>query len=434
MILALSILSSSAVSGTEYPVRETIRDLGEQFEGVVKWFSEGCGPVSCSLTDEDNCQLTFDDYFASSADQPMSQCQIRLEVDLPEGWSMAPKAVTLEGDYQVSENGMAWVETTFGLKGGRKVTLNNYKTPLGEGHDALGSDAFLISKEVEGLQFSPCGGIAVFEGTIDLFATKGRFDKFETEVNITQQDGNGAKAQWGWVYKQCEMPVGSRIKSTVSPDHINPVKSKFLDGDQKDYYLIKIPNKGSYSLTSPHGKTSLTAPLFRKNNQDLGEELTQTFVTYSGNHLVAQLEKGEYYLELEAFATGGQYQFELNNHSGRRRFLPIKLKEIGDSNIYGSQYIEGAILKSGQGLEYSFQSGKFKNLRFSVDGNHKLFIYELSGNQLVPTTDFTELNQDYIYSKSGRLSNPRKTYVIRIEGKGSTKGKFKVTVGTSDRA
>ena len=188
-------------------ILDSIRDHGAAFEGVKKTFSPGCGEVNCSLNDNDNCSLTFEDFYADTEQYPRRYCKVRLEVNLPRGWSMAPKAVAIEGDYQVSETGYTWLETSFGLANGETVRFNNRATPFLAGGEALGSDAFLLTKNVNTRTFSPCGGVAVFEGEIILHAVKGSRDEFESEINITQQNNDtGHGAEWGWVYRKCEDP------------------------------------------------------------------------------------------------------------------------------------------------------------------------------------------------------------------------------------
>ena len=202
--LALTTTCLLSFQAQASEIRNTIRDTGAAFEGVKKITSPECGEVNCSLNDNDNCSLTFDNFYADSEDSPRKACTVRLEVDLPEGWSMAPNAVTIEGDYQISEEGFNWIETSFGLANGESVRFNNYQNPFIADDEALSSDAFLLTREINTKTFSPCGGVAVFEGDIILNAVKGRNDKYVSEINVTQQNnGKAYGAEWGWVYKKC---------------------------------------------------------------------------------------------------------------------------------------------------------------------------------------------------------------------------------------
>ena len=429
-LLILS-LSCSGLAFADYPIRNTIRDAGASFEAVKKWFSDSCGPVTCNLNDDDNCSLEFEDFYADGQDKPYVNCQLRLEVDLPDGWRMAPKAVAIEGDYQISEEGFAWLKTSYGLRGGKQTSINNYKSPLGDGEKPLSSGAFLLDDEIDDHVFSSCGGIAVFEGQISLFANKGRNDNYVTEVNLSNQKNQSANAEWGWVYQRCDMPKPPKVLGSFKTDHSDSIRGYYIDRNDVFTYKIANPKSGLVAITKKFGDSSADINLYSIERNGLkGAKLLSFSASYLGGTELIDLPRGDYYLELVSTSSDNHFKLEVDSISLNGSLLNTRHFETISGSVIRNRVVKDRIYVAGGSKTFKFNVSNYKSLDFFANSQSmSLTVYEKGEDGKIVRSDSFSGRGKLIYVTPGKTLSSSKTYYLRAEFEGSRTGSFEISYG-----
>ena len=217
-------------------------------------FAGDCGSPEAGVTDG-HLRVVFDDMEAVGSEaNPVDYrfCAMKAQVDLPDGWTMAPTGVQVKGVQDLPAGAAALLRTTYSMNG------LNFMMKEWEFTDA-GTRPFDVRKEsMDMTEFDQCGGTRVFSGTIEL-----RVVYEEDRSDLAPQAAGFAgisignalsdgEAIWEWEYRKCrdpDAPVNHFLGRTWQGRYTNP------SGQWINHSLNLGETEGTYSVASRFGRT-----------------------------------------------------------------------------------------------------------------------------------------------------------------------------------